>query len=188
MTPGSTTQTKSSGLISLMWFIRASESTMPPRAGTHPPTYPYPAPRAVRGILCPWANRRILATEPVLRGSATASGKPLANHLSPEWLWRVCLSKCNSPRGNKRCNLARVLFARGFIGGTVGRRDQRFGFLRIVIGHLHQDASGGHGVAVHAQRGEFVHHFGRDVGRVEPRPDQLRFGRAETAEDGKRTR
>ena len=38
MTPGCATTTKSPALISLMRFMRSSESTMPPRTGTQPPT------------------------------------------------------------------------------------------------------------------------------------------------------
>ena len=37
-TPAWTTATKSAALISLMRFMRASESAMPPRTGTQPPT------------------------------------------------------------------------------------------------------------------------------------------------------
>ena len=38
LTPGWTTATKSAALISRMRFMRSSESTMPPRTGTQPPT------------------------------------------------------------------------------------------------------------------------------------------------------
>src|SRR6266536_6188442 len=165
-----------------MRFMRARERTMPPRAVTQPPTYPWPAPRAVTGILCRWAKRRMAATERVLRGRATASGKPEADHLSPECLWRRSRSNRSSPAGSWRCNAGRVLLGRGLIGGSVGRVNQRPGFRGVFLGHLNADAAGGHRVTVHAQGGEFVDDFGRDVRGVEARSDQLRFGRAETAE------
>ena len=38
MTPAWTTATKSAALISLIRFMRSSDSTMPPRTGTQPPT------------------------------------------------------------------------------------------------------------------------------------------------------
>ncbi len=40
ITPGSTIATASAKLISLIRFMRASESAIPPRIGTQPPTYP----------------------------------------------------------------------------------------------------------------------------------------------------
>src|SRR5206468_12888846 len=58
LTPGSTTAMKSDRLISLMRFIRASDNTIPPLTGTHPPTYPCPAPRGVTGIRWRLAKRR----------------------------------------------------------------------------------------------------------------------------------
>jgi len=38
ITPGSTTATPSAVLISLILFMRANDSAMPPRKGTQPPT------------------------------------------------------------------------------------------------------------------------------------------------------
>src|SRR5437667_6927806 len=109
MTPGWTTATKSRALISMMRFIRANDRTMPPRDGTQPPTYPKPAPRAVTAMWCRLAKRRMVATERVPRGSTTASGNRLANHLSPECFWRMAGSNCSSPAGRRFFNSEKTL-------------------------------------------------------------------------------
>src|SRR5438067_11596475 len=83
ITPGSIIAIASPKLISVMRFIRISDNAIPPRAGTHPPTYPNPAPRAVTGIFSADANRSNLLTSLVDLGNTTISGSCAANHLSP---------------------------------------------------------------------------------------------------------
>src|SRR5436853_5988781 len=91
---------------------------MPPREGTQPPTYPKPAPRAVTGMRWRVANAMIFETEFAEWGRATASGRWVANHLSPECRVRVSGSRRSSPRG-------RILRRRRYVSGEFTLRDLR---------------------------------------------------------------
>src|SRR5947208_9116327 len=59
------------------------DNAIPPRAGTHPPTYPNPPPRAVTGIFSSEAKRSSLLTSFADLAKTTTSGWCAANHLSP---------------------------------------------------------------------------------------------------------
>ncbi len=80
---------------------------------------------------CWCANFSSAETERVLQGKATASGKWLANHLSPACCSRSGWSKLTSPAGSRRLSLARALSFAGLIGS--GLRFRRIGALRRVI-------------------------------------------------------
>ena len=67
----------------MMRLIRAIDSAIPPRTGTHPPTYPCPDPRVVTGIFSREAIFITPATDAVERAKTTTSGADRANHLSP---------------------------------------------------------------------------------------------------------
>ena len=75
MTPGSTTATRSSGLISFTRFMSSTDSTTPPRTGKQPPVSPLPAPRGVQGTRCSAHSRSTIATSSVERQrTATSAG------------------------------------------------------------------------------------------------------------------
>lgn len=64
-------------------------------------------------------------------------------------------------------------------------RGQKFlGGHGLLCRHLDQDASRSHGVTVQAERRQFVHDDRMKLGRLEPRPDEVRIGGIEGARNG----
>ena len=91
-TPGSTTAQRSSGLIAMMRFMRANETTTPPDVGTAAPVVPVPLPRATSGT---WCLRQVRTSATICSrscGKATASGSEWRQELSLPCAWRDAMS------------------------------------------------------------------------------------------------
>ncbi len=74
-TPGSTTACRFGRSISMIFRIRANDTTMPPRAAIAPPVWPVPAPRGTIGVPVSSATRIAATTSAVDSATITTSGR-----------------------------------------------------------------------------------------------------------------
>src|SRR6266478_9034303 len=131
---------------------------------------------------CWFAKRSRTETDPVLRGSATASGVCSANHLSPACCSSTAFSKLTSPGGSSLLSWERRLYFLRIIGRTV--RGQEFFRIRcFFVRHLHEDASGGQRVTIHAQSRKLVGDDRVKFCRFESRTHKVGVGGIESTED-----
>src|SRR5512145_495192 len=92
-------------------------------------------------------------------------------------------SKNTSPGGSNRLRSESALGLAGFIFYVrCAQKLPRFG--RLVLRHLDQYTSGGHGVAIQAERGEFVRHHRVKIRRFEAGPHDVCVGWIERRVDG----
>jgi hypothetical protein len=87
VTPGSTTQSKSSAWTATILFIRDTSTEMPPAGALRWPSSDEPVPKAMTGVRCVAQTRTISATSSVLSAKITASGGWLGSQVV---VWPCC--------------------------------------------------------------------------------------------------
>src|SRR4051812_46040792 len=126
-----------------------------------------------------FAKARIFETLATFFGKATRSGNEAANHLSPEFFWRVSRSNANSSDARRRFNAANsdggLLF--------ILRFNKRTRILRLVFRNLHLHTADCHRISLGPEGGGIVNDFGHESGCLQARADQIRISEVEASEN-----